>query len=71
MKAEDMLKARKGSRITVKTFFFASEFVADLQDNTTEGILGDFDKDSEYCSWTDLNGNKKPHVHINCVELSE
>ncbi len=69
MEASDMLKMKKGSRIKVKTFFFGSEFISDLVENTKEGFLKEFDKDSEYCRWTDLNGVEQPYVHINSIEL--
>ncbi|MBP7845847.1 MAG: hypothetical protein KA007_00215 [Candidatus Pacebacteria bacterium] len=69
MKAADMLKMKDGSRIKVKTFFFGSEFISDLVENTKEGFLKEFDKDSEYCRWTDLNGVEQPYVHINSIEL--
>ena len=70
MKAADMLKMKDGSRIKVKTFFFGSEFISDLvEKNTKEGFLKEFDKDSEYCRWTDLNGVEQPYVHINSIEL--
>ena len=64
-----MLKMKKGSKIKVKTFFFGSEFISDLVENTKEGFLKEFDKDSEYCRWTDLNGVEQPYVHINSIEL--
>lgn len=69
MEASDMLKMKDGSRIKVKTFFFGSEFISDLVENTKEGFLKEFDKDSEYCRWTDLNGVEQPYVHINSIEL--
>ena len=69
MEASDMLKMKGGSRIKVKTFFFGSEFISDLVENTKEGFLKEFDKDSEYCKWTDLNGIEQPYVHINSIEL--
>lgn len=69
MKAEDLDIAQSGDKIRVRTFFFPTEFVADLKDNTTEGILKDFNKDSEYCAWTNLEGVQQPHVHISSVEL--
>ena len=69
MEASDMLKMKKGSRIKVKTFFFGSEFISDLVENTKEGFLKEFDKDSEYCRWTDLHGDAHPYVHINSIEL--
>lgn len=69
MEASDMLKMKKGSKIKVKTFYFGSEFISDLVENTKEGFLKEFDKDSEYCRWTDLNGVEQPYVHINSIEL--
>lgn len=69
MKAADMLKMKEGSKIKVKTFYFGSELISDLVENTKEGFLKEFDKDSEYCRWTDLNGIEQPYVHINSIEL--
>lgn len=69
MEASDMLIMKEGSRIKVKTFYFGSELISDLVDNTKEGFLKEFDKDSEYCRWTDLNGVEQPYVHINSIEL--
>jgi hypothetical protein len=69
MKAADMLKMKEGSKIKVKSFYFGSELISDLVENTKEGFLKEFDKDSEYCRWTDLNGIEQPYVHINSIEL--
>ena len=69
MEASDMLKMKEGSKIRVKIFYFGSELISDLVDNTKEGFLKEFYKDSEYCRWTDLNGVEQPYVHINSIEL--
>lgn len=69
MEASDMLKAKKGSKIRVKTFCFGSEFISDLIENTKEGILLEMHKETEYCRWTDNDGIEQPYVHINSIEL--
>ena len=69
MKAEDMLKMKVDSKIRVTMFYFESELASSMKEHKTDGYLKEFDKDSEYCSWVDLNGNRRPHVHINCIEL--
>jgi hypothetical protein len=69
MKASDMLKAKNGSKIRVKTFCFGSELISDLKEDTKEGIFLEMHKESEYCRWTDNDGVEQPYVHINTIEL--
>lgn len=69
MKAADMLKMKVDSKIRVTISYFESELASSLKDHKKDGILKEFNKDSEYCRWVDLDGNKQPHVHISSVEL--
>jgi hypothetical protein len=53
----------------VTTGSFASELAGSLSTRTIKGIITEFDEESGYVNWTDLNNNPQPCVNINCVSF--
>lgn len=64
-----MITIKLPCKAYITTGVFTSNLASSLSLNTTKGIITEFDEQSGYVNWTDLNNNPQPCVNINCVSF--